>query len=225
MNATVNWGEVEWVLLDMDGTILDLSYDNYFWTELVPERYAVQHDMTLEAARAELAPKFAAVRHTLPWYCTDYWSEATGLNMAAMKYEVRHRIGPVPGAETFLQAVRGSGRHLWLATNAHADSWRLKLEYTGFAQYFDRVICSHDFGYPKEDLRFWEAAQAEHGFDPSRCLFVDDSQPVLSSAQAFGIRQIIGIRQPDSNLPERPIEALPSVQTIADLLAGLAFKD
>ncbi len=224
MDAKVNWDVVEWVLLDMDGTILDLSFDNYFWSELVPLRYAEKNGLTLKHAREVLAPKFLAVSHTLPWYCTDYWSEVTGLDMASMKHEIRERIGPVPGAEAFLQAVLASGRKLWLATNAHQDSWRLKLEYTGFGRYFERVICSHDIGYPKEDLRFWEHARDAHGFVPERSLFVDDSQPVLSSAQAFGIGHVVGIRKPDSHLPARPIEALPSVETINGLTPGLKLS-
>ncbi len=217
MQTIVNWDAVEWVLLDMDGTILDLSFDNYFWRELVPQRYAEKNGLTLKHAREVLQPKFEAVQHTLPWYCTDYWSELTGLDMAGLKREVRERIGPIDGAEDFLKAVRASGRRLWLATNAHADSWRLKLEYTGFGRHFEQVICSHDFGYPKEDLRFWAAAQAAHPFDPARTLFVDDSMPVLSAAQAFGIGQVVGIRQPDSLLPERPLDAFTSVRTLAEL--------
>ena len=221
MQTIVNWEAVEWVLLDMDGTILDLSFDNYFWRELVPQRYAEKNGLTLKHAREVLQPKFEAVQHTLPWYCTDYWSELTGLDMAGLKREVRERIGPIDGAEDFLKAVRASGRRLWLATNAHADSWRLKLEYTGFGRHFEQVICSHDFGYPKEDLRFWAAAQAAHPFDPARTLFVDDSMPVLSAAQAFGIGQVVGIRQPDSLLPERPLDAFTSVRTLAELTPAL----
>lgn len=218
----VDWQNVEWVLLDMDGTVLDLAFDNYFWRELVPARYAEKYGLSLEAARAELEPRFAAVMHTLPWYCTDHWSEATGLDMAALKREVRERIRPVPGAEDFLRLMRDSGRRLWIVTNAHRDSWRLKLEHTGLGRYFERVVSSHDHGYPKEDLRFWETMQAKHPFDAARSLFVDDSLPVLSSAQAFGIRQVIGIRKPDSGLPARPLPAMRSVETLAELAATVA---
>jgi 5'-nucleotidase len=221
MQSIVNWGAVEWVLLDMDGTILDLSFDNYFWRELVPLRYAEKNGLTLKHAREVLAPKFEAVQHTLPWYCTDHWSEVTGLDMAGLKREVRARIGPVDGAEDFLKAVLASGRRLWLATNAHADSWRLKLEYTGFGRYFERVICSHDFSYPKEDIRFWAAARDVHPFDPARTLFAADSMPVLSAAQAYGIAQVVGIRKPDSQMPERPLDAFTSVRTLAELTPSL----
>ena len=34
------WMRVETVLLDLDGTLLDLAFDNYFWRERVPAAYA-----------------------------------------------------------------------------------------------------------------------------------------------------------------------------------------
>lgn len=214
----IDWQAVEWVILDMDGTILDLAFDNYFWRELVPQRYAAARGMTVEAARAELAPRFAEVQHTLPWYCTDYWSDVTGLNMAGLKREIRHHIGPLQGAENFLKAVRASGRKLWLATNAHRDSWMLKMEQTAFAPYFDAVICSHDYGYPKEDARFWGQFVSARPFARERALFVDDSLPVLRAAREFRIGQIVAIRHPDSSQPVRVIDEFPSVDRLADLL-------
>src|SRR3546814_18028949 len=106
----VNWQTADWVLLDMDGTVLDLAFDNYFWRELVPQCYALKHGLSLDAARAELAPRFSAVQHTLPWYCTDYWSDETGLDMASLKREIRDRITPIPGVEAFLRRVQRRGR-------------------------------------------------------------------------------------------------------------------
>lgn len=217
MDAQVNWDAVEWVVLDMDGTILDLAFDNYFWRQLVPERYAQARRLTLDEARTELAPRFSAIQHTLPWYCTDYWTGITGLNMAELKREVRHRIGPLDGAIAFLDAMRASGRRLWLATNAHRDSWSLKLEHTGLRGHFDAVICSHDYGAPKEDARFWHAMQAQHPFARERALFVDDSLPVLRAARAYGIGQVVAIRHPDSTQPRRHIDEFPAVDRLADL--------
>ena len=214
----VRWSDVEWVLLDMDGTILDLAFDNYFWRELVPQRYAQLRGLTLEQARAELLPKFTEVQHTLPWYCTDYWSRITGLDMASLKREVRARIAPLQGAVEFLDAVKASGRQLWLATNAHRDSWSLKLEHTSLTSRFDRIHSSHDFGAPKEDARFWERLQAAHPFNSKRALFVDDSLPVLQSAQRYGIGQVVAIRCPDTGLPRRDIPELAAVDRLADLL-------
>jgi len=215
----VDWSRAEWVILDMDGTILDLSYDNYFWRELVPERYAQARGLSLEAARIELLPRFVEVQHTLPWYCTDYWSGITGLDMAGLKREVRQHIRALEGAEDFLRHVRDSGRQLWLATNAHRDSWTLKMEQTGLGHYFHQIVSSHDYGAPKEDPLFWQRFLADKPFAPERSLFVDDSLPVLASARRFGIGQVVGLRHPDSTQPRRAdFDWDPAADRIAQLI-------
>lgn len=217
MDNIVNWANVEWVILDMDGTILDLAYDNFFWRQLVPQRYGELHGLTLEQARAELEPRFLEIQHTLPWYCTDYWSDLTGLNMAALKRETRHRIGPLEGAVDFLHAVKASGRKLWLATNASRDSWTIKLEQTGLTPLFEQIICSHDFGAPKEDQRFWQRFIAQHPFDIERALFVDDSLPVLRAAKEFGVGQVVAISHPDTTTSPREISEFASVARLGHL--------
>lgn len=218
MHAPVNWSVVDHVLLDMDGTLLDLAFDNRFWRELLPQRYAERHGLSMEQALDRLVPQFRAMQGTLEWYCLDYWSEYTRVDVAAFKEEVRHLIAPLLGSEDFLRAARDSGRQLWLATNAHGRSWKLKLDHTGLRHWFDRVICAHDFGAPKEDPRFWQRVIAAHPFDPARTLFVDDSLPVLRAARDYGIGQVVAIRHPDSTQPRREIEGFMAVDRLADLL-------
>ncbi len=87
MDQIVNWEKVEWVILDMDGTGPDLAYDNYFWRQLVPQRYAVLRGLTLEQARIEPDPTFLEIQHTPPGYCTESWSQLNGHKMAAHKRE------------------------------------------------------------------------------------------------------------------------------------------
>jgi putative hydrolase of the HAD superfamily len=218
MDPVVNWDAVEWVMLDMDGTVLDLAYDNYFWRDFLPERYAEHHGLTLKHAREVLLPKFLAVQHTLPWYSTRYWSEVTGLDVAALKREIKARIRVLEGSEIFLRHVKDQGLKLWLATNAHADSWQLKMEHTGLLSYFDQIVCSHDYDAPKEDPRFWERLGAERHFDKARALFVDDSLPVLGAARAFGIGQVVGLRHPDSTQPKRELDWSPAADRLVELL-------
>lgn len=217
MDNIVDWGKVEWVILDMDGTILDLAYDNYFWNHFLPQRYAERRQFSLEQARAELEPHFVSLAHTLPWYSTDHWSALTGLDLAALKHESRHRIGPLEGAVDFLHAVRASGRALWLATNASTDSWQIKLGHTGLQPLFDRIVCSHDYGAPKEQQTFWQRFRAEHPFEPSRALFVDDSLPVLHAAREFGIEQVVAISHPDTSSEPRVITEFSSVARLGHL--------
>jgi putative hydrolase of the HAD superfamily len=215
---TVHWDSVDHVMLDMDGTVLDLAFDNHFWRDLVPERYARQKNLTVEQARAELAPHFESLQGRLEWYCLDYWSNLTQLDLASLTAEIRHRVAPLEGSEDFLRAVKASGRPLWLVTNAHRNSWELKMEQTGLGVHFDRIVCSHEFDAPKEDPNFWTRLQARHPFTRERALFVDDSLPVLRAAKNYGIGQLVAIRRPDTTRPAREITELTSVEKLADLL-------
>lgn len=217
----VDWSRVDHVLLDMDGTLLDLAFDNRFWQQWVPERYAEHHDLSLAQARAKLDPEFVRWQGQLQWYCLDHWGELTALDLKAMKIERQHEICALPGAERFLQLAGDSGRHLWLTTNAHRDALDVKLAATGIDRYFEHLISSHDFGRPKEDQAFWQALQKNFPFDPQRALFVDDSISVLHSAARFGIGQVVAISHPDSSGPPRQVSEFPAVERIEYLLEGL----
>ena|SRR5690349_19338062 len=215
--SSLNWNAIDTVLLDMDGTLLDLRFDNYFWLELIPQQYAHARGISLSAAHAELGPRFDAHRGQLNWYCTDFWSRELQLNVAALKHEARAHIRWLHGAETFLRAVRAANKRLLLVTNAHHDSVRIKSAQTGLSQHFDVVISSHRYGYPKEQAMFWRHFHREHAFDPARSIFVDDSLPVLRAAREFGIGTVIAVTHPDSEQPVRDCAEFPSVVRVADL--------
>lgn len=221
IHATPRWDLVDAVLLDMDGTLLDLNFDNYFWLELVPQRFAELQALDLAAARQLLGPRFAAKRGTLDWYCTDYWSRELGLDIAALKHEIREQVRFLPGAEEFLSRLQGRGLRRILVTNAHWDALNIKAAQTGLKRYFDAVVSSHQYGFPKEHPQFWSRLQAEMDLDPARCLFVDDSLAVLQAARNHGIGQIFAISRPDSAAERRVIEEFAATPAIIDLLVDL----
>lgn len=213
-----DWQRIHTVLLDMDGTLLDLRFDNYFWTELIPHHYGAARGMALHEAQAELRPRFAARQGTLQWYCTDHWSQELGLNVAALKHEAREHIRYLPGAEEFLQVVRQLARQVVLVTNAHLDAFAVKTYYTGLGRYFDQVVSSHSLGFPKEDAAFWPRLEQQLALVREQALFVDDNLPVLRAAHAFGIGQVFAVAQPDSTLPVRHIAEFPAVNAVRELL-------
>jgi 5'-nucleotidase len=201
----------------MDGTVLDLAFDAYLWGHEVPRRYALARGLSVEEGKAALAPHFRGLAHTLQWYDTTFWSELTGLDIAAMHVELRERITIHPGSLAFLEAVRASGRALWLCTNAFPDSVAPKLAETGIGRYFDVVVSSADLDACKETQEYWQRLQARHPFDPARALFADDSPVVLASAERFGIAQLVGMHHPDSTQPVRDLGRF-SVARLDELL-------
>ena len=216
---TPDWTAVETVCLDMDGTVLDLRFDNLFWLEALPRRWGELHGLDAAEAWRRLAPRFAARRGTLDWYCIDHWSDELGLDVAALKLELRGHIRYLPGAEAFLDRLRATGRRVLLTTNAHPISLGIKNARVGLERHFDELVSSHEFGVPKESPEFWERLRRGHGVEPAQTLFVDDSVPVLAAARAAGVRWVCQVLQPDSTRPAHPPEAdLPGVQSIAELL-------
>ncbi|WP_110948718.1 GMP/IMP nucleotidase [Pseudomonas bohemica] len=215
------WRDIDTVLLDMDGTLLDLHFDNHFWLEHLPKRYAETHGVSLAMAQMELMPLFEKNAGTLNWYCTDFWSTELKLSVKDLKVEIAHLIALRPDAETFLAAIKRAGKRVIMITNAHRDSLSLKMERLQLAPYFERLISSHDYGYPKENMQFWDALHADIDFDPDRSLFIDDTLPILRSAGRYGVRHLLAVREPDSRKGPKDTEEFAAVEDYRELVKGL----
>ena len=201
----------------MDGTLLDLRFDNWFWQELVPGLYAAEHGLSLAEAIERLGPKFRDSRGTIQWYCIAHWSRELGLDIAALKRTTFDHMGYLPGAEDFLVRLSAAGKRRVLVTNAHPLTLAVKTERVGLHVHFDAVYSSHAFGVPKESADFWPRLQAAEPFALGRTLFVDDSLPVLRAAEAFGVGWLRAVRRPDTGQPPQVTAPFPAVDRIADL--------
>ena len=218
MTPRLPWPEIRTVLLDMDGTLLDLRFDNHFWRELVPERYAERHGLSLAQARAEVKARTQAIEGTLNWYCLDYWTQDLALDIVALKREIEHLIAVHPHVVEFLDALRLAGKRVVLVTNAHQDSLALKMEKTQLAGHFDALICAHDLGLVKEQPAFWPQLQKVEPFDPATTLLVDDNMDILRTAQDYGIAYLVSALRPDSANPPRAPDGFPAIHDFSELL-------
>ena len=214
----VDWSAIDTVLLDMDGTLLDLRFDNWFWQELIPRRYATANGLSQAETQGLLAPKFVEVKGTLQWYCIEYWTRELGLDIGSIKREALREVSFLPGAEQFLLKLKNSGKRRVLVTNAHQRTLRLKNEQVALTQHFDACYSTHSFAYPKEDAAFWPRLAAAERFVPQRTLFVDDSLSVLDAARDFGIGWVRAIRLPDTGRPPQPTAEYAAVDRVADLM-------
>ena len=214
----IPWEQIDTVLLDMDGTLLDLAFDNYFWQQYVPVQYARARDIPEDLAHRLIHEWVHSHMGTLNWYCLDFWTDELDMDVAALKRRVANRIRYRPGAEHFLERLGDSDREIIMVTNAHPEVLRLKSERTGVDRYFANLVCSHDYGAAKEEQAFWEQLREKHPFDPRRTLLVDDSLPVLASARHYGIKHLWSILHPDSSLPPRtstdPFPAIDRFETV-----------
>jgi putative hydrolase of the HAD superfamily len=214
----LNWSKISTVLLDMDGTILDLHFDNHFWLHHLPLRYSESANISLEQAKENLASHYEKVAGTIDWYCLDYWAEQTKLPIQALKREVQHLISLRSDAHDFMVALRESGREIILVTNAHPDSLLLKIELTQLDKYFDVLYSTHEFGVTKESQLLWERLQEKQGFDLDNTLFVDDSINILESAQQYGFEHLLAVENPDSQKATRTINSFPSTSDFRTLI-------
>jgi 5'-nucleotidase len=214
----LDWSAIDTVLLDMDGTLLDLRFDNWFWQECVPAQYAALRGISTAEAWRLLAPKFRAPMGTLDWYCLDFWSRELELDIRAIKSNVRENVKFLPGAEQFLQRLKRLGKRRALVTNAHPETLAIKRRVIDLALHLDALHSTHDYGFAKEQAQFWPRLQTVERFDPARTLFVDDSLPVLRAARGFGIRHIRMVRCPDSGRPPKTTENFTAVDRVAELL-------
>src|SRR5260370_37986698 len=173
--ARIDWYKIDTVLLDMDGTLLDLRFDEWFWQELIPHRYAAENGLTATDALELLKPKFHAARGTMQWYCIDYWSRELGLDIARIKRAALDQVGYLPGAEEFLLKLKLSGKRRVLVTNAHPTTLAIKDQQLRLTAHFDACYSTHLFAAPKEDAAFWPRLKAREPFPPEPTLFFLDT--------------------------------------------------
>jgi putative hydrolase of the HAD superfamily len=205
MTLTVRLPEhITTLLLDLDGTLLDLAFDTHFWLEVVPAYYGARRGMSAEQAlREEIGPRLRVAEGTLNWYCLDHWSRMLELDLSAIKSEHDERIAWLPGAQEFLRRQRAAGRRLVLATNSHPETLRIKDEKVGIRPFLDAMYSSHQFRAPKEHAEFWLRLRAAEPFEPAHTAFIDDNPKVLQAARAAGIGCVVAVTYPDSSRAAR----------------------
>ncbi len=216
---TFPWQEITWVLLDMDGTLLDKHFDDYFWETLVPQEYARRQALPLPEARQLVFARYKRQEGTLNWTDIDFWSRELELDIPALKEGIRHLIEVHPDTKDFLKFLQERSKKVALVTNAHTKTLALKMDHTGLLGYFDEVISSFDLGTPKEDVHFWEILRARLAFDSRHTLLVDDNAEALAAARSFGLKYPYFKAKSSSRLEAESHPDFPSIESFYELMA------
>ncbi|HFQ88436.1 MAG TPA: haloacid dehalogenase [Desulfobulbus sp.] len=213
-----SWADIDTVLLDMDGTLLDKHFDDYFWEQYVPEHYSLVHDIPVARAREELLARYRSVENTLDWTDLDYWSRELGLDIPELKLRINHLIGVHPHVVEFLEYCLRRRKRLYLVTNAHPRTLCIKLEKTSIGPWFDRIICASEVGLAKEVPAFWQRLQEMLGYDPGRTMLADDTEKVLDSARGSGMGLLVFVARPSSRQQPRYSARYPSIDYFKELV-------
>jgi len=214
----LNWSEINTVFLDMDGTLLDLHFDNHFWLDYVPQCYAKKYRLSFEQAYDLLMDKYKTIEGTINWYCIDHWTEELGLDIALLKQEVAHLIQLHPYVIEFLCWLKQQGKQRVLVTNAHQKSLALKMQKTPLAEHLDIIISAHDLALPKEQVEFWDKLQNIYSYTPQSTLLIDDNLNALSSAQKYGIQHLLAIYKPDSKMGIKEVKDFQAIHSFQEIM-------
>ncbi len=211
---------IKYVLLDMDGTLLDKYFDDYFWEHLVPEKYAEKHKISFGKAKEELLSKYRALEGTLNWTDIDFWSKELRLDIPALKEQINHLIDVHPHVEDFLRALRVHRKKVYMVTNAHYKVLNLKLKKTEIGRYFDKCITSNELGFPKERIEFWERLERVIHLEKEKTLFIDDLAEILRTAQSYGIKYLLHKTRASSKKSDTPHSGFTTLRDFGELLGS-----
>jgi putative hydrolase of the HAD superfamily len=214
----IDWTQIDEILLDLDGTLLDLNFDLHFWLEYLPIIYSEKHKIRIEDAKNTLLKMLDAEIGTLNWYCLDFWRNKLDLDIVQLKRNVSHLIQVHPNVVEFLTKAKLINKKIYLVTNAHRKTIKLKMQATKIEHYFDDIISSHDFGFAKQEQHFWHELTRNIGLIKERAIFFDDSKDVLHAARKFNIGQIIAISKPSSKLDAKEVSGFINIENFSQVM-------
>jgi len=213
-----DWKNIDTVLLDMDGTLLDKHFDDHFWEEYVPMQYSLKNGISQAQAREDLMHRYRSQEETLDWADLDFWTQQLGLDIPGLKRQIQHLISIHPNVVRFLEKVRSAGKKIYLVTNAHGKTLDLKMERTSLSARFDDIVTSHEMGMPKEDPGFWEALRGTVPFEPGKTLLGEDTEAVLRSASLYGVRYLVFVSGSSSAKVPKPSKRYYSVRDFGEIM-------
>jgi FMN phosphatase YigB (HAD superfamily) len=135
------------ISFDVDGTLVDSSFADLVWLEGVPQLYAEQYHIDVDAAKQKIITEYDRIgEDDVRWYKLDYWFSRFNLkgSYKDLLEKYKDRIVIYEEVLQVLDSLRKKYT-LIVASNAHRDF--LSLSLSSIKSYFDHVFsATSDFG-------------------------------------------------------------------------------
>jgi len=213
--------DIECLLIDMDGVILDNAYDNDFWQNQIPEVIADSKGIGFDDAKRLAIQIFNYKKNTKDWYDVDYWSNMLDIDIEAQKRSEKSfsRISLYDGVIDTLNVLKNKTKMI-LITNAHRKTLNIKLEKYNLTPYFDEMVCAHELHYVKEDIQLWYMLRSKYRLDYEKTLLVEDTINNINVGLSAGISGAIYVGDEKFTVSDKIIK----LSSINQILSAVNYR-
>ena len=213
--------DIECLLIDMDGVILDNAYDNDFWQNQIPEVIADSKGIEFDDAKRLAIQIFNYKKNTKDWYDVDYWSNMLSIDIEAQKRSEKSfsRISLYDGVIDTLSILKNKTKMI-LITNAHRKTLNIKLEKYNLTPYFDEMVCAHELNYVKEDIQLWYMLRSKYRLDYEKTLLVEDTINNINVGLSAGISGAIYVGDEKFTVSDKIIK----LSSINQILSAVNYR-
>ncbi|KAE9527815.1 GMP/IMP nucleotidase [Testudinibacter aquarius] len=218
----IDWDNIDTILFDLDGTLIDLHLDAYFWKQLVPQTYADKEGLDAQTCHARIQQLYRDIEHSMQWYDIDHWAKTLDLPIREMQRQHALNTQVRSGVYPLLESLQKLDKQLILLTDSHPFSLQVKMDNCNLSSYFEQLLSSHQFQRPKMHSALWQSVYQHCQLNPDRTLLIDDMEPVLDQAKSNQMAYTLGITTPDSQQPPKQFNNHPSITDFQTLLGSLS---
>ena len=213
--------DIECLLIDMDGVILDNAYDNDFWQNQIPEVIADSKGIAFDDAKRLAIQIFNYKKNTKDWYDVDYWSNMLDIDIEAQKRSEKSfsRISLYDGVIDTLSVLKNKTKMI-LITNAHRKTLNIKLEKYNLTPYFDEMVCAHELNYVKEDIQLWYMLRSKYRLDYEKTLLVEDTINNINVGLSAGISGAIYVGDEKFTVSDK----ITKLSSINQILSAVNYR-
>lgn len=168
---------IQIISFDMDGTLVDTTFDKFFWGEELPKIYSIQHNVSLEDAKKFCAKQYKSVSmHNVNWYKAPFWFSRLKIKVSAddLVNDMRHHIVLYPDALPVLKKL-SKKLDLVLMSNASRYFLNIKVDACKIDKFFShKISCIDDFRNTKNAPKAFHCMLKKIRKKPENVLHVGD---------------------------------------------------